>query len=396
LQELAKVSVSNLRDVKIVYSPLHGVGAFSLLPAFKNLGFTDVHMVADQEEPNGDFPNIEKHIGNPEVPAAMEHAKALAEQLDADIALATDPDADRLGCVSRRTVNGKTDWALFTGNQVGALIAYFVTSQLKMHNQLPQDKLIVKTAVTSDLITRIAEHMEVGCVSDLLVGFKYVAAVINSLEKPDRFLLGLEESLGYLSNPNVHDKDAANAAILLAEAAATMKAQNSDLWAMMEEIYQHCGYFKEHLENHMQPGKSGQADISKMMEGLRKEPITELGGMKVVRITDRLRNTVTTPEGTTEWQPTQDPTTGKIIESLVPARDNLLIYELAGDSHTEGAWVAVRPSGTEPKCKFYISAWTKREPGSEVTHMKSHVNEQTMALRDAILKEALRFTSNPA
>jgi len=250
----------------------------------------------------------------------------------------------------------------------------------------------VKTAVTTDLLNRIADHFGVGRISELLVGFKYIGCVIRHLDNPDRFLFGTEESLGYLSRPHARDKDGINAALLVAEAAARMKEDGKDLWWLLHHIYRRFGYFSEHLENHVRPGKTGQLEIAAMMRRLRERPPRELAGMQVTEIVDRLTEEVRDVNGNVvrPFEHIKDPKTGQVIEQLTLAKDNLLIFHLAGNDIADGGKVAVRPSGTEPKCKFYISAH-RRVPEdiseADLETVKKQVDALATALKDDVLQK---------
>ncbi|MCS6860495.1 MAG: phospho-sugar mutase [Abditibacteriales bacterium] len=393
---LTRVTLTTARNVRIVFTPLHGTGGIAALPALARAGFRDVHVVEEQSFPDGNFPHVENHKPNPEELPAMKLAAARAAQVDADVALATDPDADRLGVVAKRTTQDaecRTEYRPMTGNQVGSILCYFILNELHRQGRLPADGLILKTAVTTDLLNRIADHFGVGRISELLVGFKYIGCVIRHLDDPDRFLFGMEESLGYLSRPHARDKDGINAALLVAEAAARTKEDGKDLWWLLHHIYRRFGYFSEHLENYVRPGKSGQLEIAAMMRLLRERPPQELAGMQVREIVDRLTDEVRDSSGKLirPFEPLKDPKTGKVIQQLTLAKDNLLIFHLAGNGLADGGKVAVRPSGTEPKCKFYISVH-RRVPEdiseADLEAVKRQVDALAMTLKDDILQKA--------
>ena len=386
--------LTNDRNVRVVYTPLHGTGATSVLPAFERAGIRDMHVVAEQATPDGDFPNVPANIPNPEVPSALEQAKALAERIDADIALGTDPDADRLGCVARRTVNGSSDYAAFNGNQIGALLCYSVLEQLRRQGRMPQDALVMRTVVTTGLIDRIARRYGVGLINDLLVGFKYVACVLNHLDDPQRFVFATEESHGYLTTPFVRDKDGANAALLVAEIAAGLKKDGRDLWWLLDQVYRQFGYFSEGLENYVRPGKAGQEEIVTMMTRLREQPPAEVAGLPVLEVVDRLTNQVTDVRSgkIRPAEPTRDPKTGAVIEQLQLAKDNLLVFHLGGDRDADGGFMAVRPSGTEPKCKFYVSAHSAPNEGANETDLQA-LKTRIDDLRDSMKADAVRYAT---
>jgi phosphoglucomutase/phosphomannomutase len=392
--EVVGSSLGSYRDVRIVFTPLHGVGGTSVLPSLEAAGFRDVHQVPEQAIPDGDFPNVANNIPNPEVPAALELARDLAEHIDADLAMGTDPDADRLGCVAKRIVNGAAVWEPMNGNQIGALLCYYVLDELQRQGRLPADALVMRTTVTTGLIDRIAEQFGVGLITDLLVGFKYVGNVLKHLDDPDRFVFGTEESHGYLSRPYAHDKDGANAALLLAEVAARMKAEGHDLWWLLGYIHRRFGYFSERLENYVRPGRAGQEEVTLMLDQLRERPPTELGGLPVLRMVDRLTDQVydLRAGAVQPFPPVSDPSTGAVFEQLTLARDNLLMFHLSGNGVADGGLVAIRPSGTEPKCKFYVAAHAgvgAQATDAEYEAVKSAVDSVTVAIKDDALRYAL-------
>lgn len=390
-EALSEVLLTKSRGVRIVFTPLHGVGTTSVLPALELAGFTDVHVVLEQATPDGDFTNVADQIPNPEVPAALAQAKALAEQLDADIAIGTDPDADRLGCIAKRTGNGRVEWLPLNGNQIGAILCYFVLSELSSQGRLPDDALVMRTAVTTGLIDRIAEHFGVRLVSELLVGFKYIACVLKHLDNPDRFVFGTEESHGYLSKPHAHDKDGANAALVLAEAAAQMKQSGRDLWWLLGQIHRQFGYFNERMENYVRPGKAGQEEIVAMLDRMREQPPRTIAGLQVLKMVDRLTDKVHDMQDNRvrPFEPIADPKTGVVIEQLELAKDNLLIFHLGGNDIVDGGLVAIRPSGTEPKCKFYVAAHRHAGDGAtdaQLETVKGAVDELTRILAEDVVR----------
>lgn len=392
-ETLSKVLLTGSRDVRIVYTPLHGTGATTLLPAFERAGFRDVHVVEEQAIQDGDFPHVAGHIPNPEVPAALEQAKALAQRIDADVALGNDPDADRLGCVAKRTVNGKAEWAPLNGNQIGAIMCYGVLKELDRQGRMPPDALALRTVVTSGLIDRIAERYRVGVINDLLVGFKYVACVMNHLDDERRFVFATEESHGYLTTPAIHDKDGANAALLVAEITAGLKEKGHDLWWLLSEVHREFGYFSEGLENYVRPGKAGQEEVIVMLDRLRKHLPGEVAGLKVLRVVDRRSNQITdlATSQTRPSEPIRDPKTGAVIDQLTLAKDNLLVFHLGGNEVVEGGFMAIRPSGTEPKCKFYVSAHSRPQgdmSDADFEALKIQVDSVTASIRSEIVRYA--------
>jgi phosphoglucomutase len=272
IQAVLKLSLIAKRDVKIVYSPLHGTGQTSILPVLQQAGFGDVHVVTEQMIPDGNFPYVKAHFPNPEIPAASEMAMELAKTIDADLGMTSNPDADRLGVFGKHTDSkGNIQWILLNGNQVGVLVIDFLLNTLKQQGKLPQKGVVVKTLVTTDLVSVIAQKFGMLTVDDLLVGFKYIAEVIRNLPADQEFLFGAEESLGYLRGTFVRDKDAATAAITVAELAAELKAQGKSLYDRLNELYKQYGYFLETQKNVYVSGAEGVARVARMMKSLRKQ-----------------------------------------------------------------------------------------------------------------------------
>lgn len=375
-------SRNGFRDTRIVYTPLHGAGIVSVPPVLQEAGFKDIRIVEHQAKPDGDFPYVHNNIPNPEEPAALAEAARMGQELGADLAIGTDPDADRLGCVAPRR-NGRDAWQRLSGNQIGAILCRYVLETMQSTGRLRPDHLVLTTTVTSPMLGKIARHYGVGVIEELLVGFKYVACVIESLADPDRVIFACEESHGYLGGPYTRDKDGAGAALLLAEAAAWQRCRSRDLFDLLEETYALVGYHADFMFPHLNPGPTGMEQISRMLVGLRSAPPAGIGGLQVVRIIDRLDGTIRDASGQVirAFPAICDPVTGVPIEALRPATDNLLIYELAGEGPVGGAKAAIRPSGTEPKVKFYASAWS--EPGGASAETRSSVN----AVAERILEE---------
>ena len=339
IAQVAGLSLSSHRNVRIVYSPLHGTGQTSILPVLRQAGFQDLHLVEAQMAPDGNFPNVRDHFPNPELPATSEMAMELAKQVDADIGFTSDPDADRLGVFCQESVaDGHRQWSLLNGNQVGALLTDFILRKLKEQGKLPEKGVVVKTMVTTDMASAIAKDYGMLTVDDLLVGFKYIAEVIRNLPEDQHFVFGAEESLGYLHGTFVRDKDAATAALTIAEMAAELKAQKRTLFDHLKKLYRKYGYFWETLKNVYVSGAEGTARVARMMEGLRTQPPLTLGGKQVIEVIDRQAGVAIAPE------------TGKTLRQVAGAQGNVLVFILSEDRHTR---VTIRPSGTEPKIKYY-------------------------------------------
>ncbi len=308
------------KDLKIVYSPLHGTGNIPARRILKELGFENVYVVPEQELPDGDFPTVS--YPNPEADEAFELGLKLAREVDADLILATDPDADRLG-VRVRDKDG--EYHTLTGNMSGCLLADYEIGQRKALHGLPEDGVLIKTIVTTNLADAIAKGYGIGLI-EVLTGFKFIGQQILGLEqgKKGTYLFGFEESYGCLIGTYARDKDAIVATMALCEAAAYYKTQGKTLWDAMVDLYEKHGYYKDDIQSITLKGIEGLEKIQNIMELLRKEPPAKIGDYKVTAA--------------------KDYKTG--INGL--PKSNVLYYELTDDS-----WVCVRPSGTEPKVKFY-------------------------------------------
>ena len=320
------------RNLKIVYTPLHGTGNIPARRILKELGFENVYVVPEQELPNGDFPTVS--YPNPEAAEAFELGLKLAKEVDADIVLATDPDADRLG-VRVKDKNG--EYHDLTGNMSGCLLANYELSQRKAVNgSLPADGALVKTIVTTNLADAIAKGYGVNLI-EVLTGFKYIGQQILGFENSGKgtYLFGFEESYGCLIGTYARDKDAIVATMALCEAAAYYKTQGKTLWDAMIDMYEEFGYYKDAIQAVTMKGIEGLAKIQEIMTTLRQNPPAEFAGHKVTAVRDYKLDEIT------------DLATGEKKPTGLP-NSNVLYYEL-----TDDAWVCVRPSGTEPKVKFY-------------------------------------------
>jgi phosphoglucomutase/phosphomannomutase len=327
-------SLSTARGIRIVYTPLHGVGMTSVARVLRDSGFNDLHVVESQATPDGSFPNVANQSPNPEQSAALREAIDLARRTAADLVLASDPDADRIAAAVP-TPGG--DWQPLTGNQAGALMADYVIRARASTGRLPSGSFVVKTLVTTELITRIAEAVGIAAVRDLPVGFKWIGDAIDR-NGPDRFLFGAEESLGYLAGSYARDKDAALAALLLAELAAEVKAAGKTMLGHLDELYGRHGYHVETALSKTRPGREGAAEIARIMRVLRTSPPRELAGLAVAMVHDFVDGTI------------RDVVTGRSAGTTAGPRQQQFMLEF-----TQPGWRLVgRPSGTEPKIKFYI------------------------------------------
>lgn len=329
-------SLPGPRDAKILYTPLHGVGSAAVLPLLARDGFADVHEYGPNAEPNGDFPNVPGHVSNPENAKVFEAPIEHAQSIGADCVLATDPDCDRIGCAAPVSGDPSGPWQTFTGNEIGALLTQHVLSKRQAAGTLSSDDYVVKTLVTTELTRSIAESFGVRCVGDLLVGFKYIAEVIDR-EGPENFAFGTEESHGYLTGTYARDKDGGVASMLMAELIAELKSQGKSLTAYLDDLMRTHGLHRETLINLFMEGSEGMAMMTRLMQAFRTSPPQSLAGIEVTQIHDyQAGQTLITGSG--EQQPLAGPT------------GNLIIMQLAD----EGNYVAVRPSGTEPKIKLYV------------------------------------------
>ena len=320
------------KNLKIVYTPLHGTGNIPARRILKELGFENVYVVKEQELPDGAFPTVS--YPNPEAAEAFELGLKLAKEVDADLVLATDPDADRLG-VRVKDKNG--EYHDLTGNMSGCLLANYEISQKKAINgSLPEDGALIKTIVTTNLADAIAKGYGVKLI-EVLTGFKFIGQQILGFEQSGKgsYLFGFEESYGCLIGTYARDKDAIVATMALCEAAAYYKTQGKTLWDAMIEMYEQFGYYKDAIQSVTMKGIEGLQKIQEIMNSLRQNPPAEFAGHKVSAVRDYKADTIT------------DVATGAVKPTGLP-NSNVLYYEL-----TDDAWVCVRPSGTEPKVKFY-------------------------------------------
>ena len=321
------------KDLKIVYSPLHGTGNIPARRVLKELGFENVYVVKEQELPDGEFPTVS--YPNPESEEAFELGLKLAKEVDADLVLATDPDADRLGVYVKDSKSG--DYKVLTGNMSGCLLEEYELSQRQAVNgKLPEDGAVISTIVTSNMAGTIAKSYGLRFI-EVLTGFKFIGQQILGFEQSGvgTYLFGFEESYGCLIGTHARDKDAIVATMALCEAAAYYKTQGKTLWDAMIDMYEKYGYYKDDIQSITLKGIEGLAKIQEILETLRKEPPVEIAGYKVLKARDYKADTI------------KDLATGEVTTTGLPS-SNVLYYDL-----TDDAWLCVRPSGTEPKVKFY-------------------------------------------
>ncbi|NLP47475.1 MAG: phospho-sugar mutase [Clostridiales bacterium] len=334
LAQRVRPALPEIGDLKVIYSPLHGAGNKPVREIFKRMGLKDVKVVPEQEKPDGNFPTAP--YPNPEIRQAFECAIKLAQEEAADLLLATDPDCDRVGIA----VYDDGEYKLLSGNEVAALLTHYILKSKKAGGNLSQKPLVIKSFVTTDLIEAIADDYACQTVN-LLTGFKYIGEYITELEKTnqsDRFVLAMEESYGYLAGTHARDKDAVGASMLICEMAAFYKAQAKNLVEVMQGIYEKYGFYENKVLNFAFEGKSGMLKMQELMEALRKTPLKNIAGLDVLEFSDY-------KEGFIEDLKSR----GRRPIGLPKA--NVVAFKLpAGNS------LIVRPSGTEPKLKIYITA----------------------------------------
>ena len=342
-------------QIKVVYTPLHGTGNIPVRRVLKELGFTNVYVVPEQELPDGDFPTVS--YPNPEAKEAFTLGLALAKKVDADLVLATDPDADRLGVYVKDAKTG--EYHPLTGNMSGCLLGDYLIGQKKELQGLPEDGVFVRSIVSTNMADAIADYYGIELV-EVLTGFKFIGQKILEMEKTGKgtYLFGMEESYGCLTGTYARDKDAVVASMALCEAAAYYKTKNMTLWDAMIAMYERYGYYQDGITAITLKGIEGLEKIGQIMNTLRAEAPKEIGAYQVTAVRDYKNDTIT------------DIATGAVRPTGLPS-SNVLYYEL-----TDDAWVCVRPSGTEPKVKFYfgIKGSSLADADAKAEAMKAAVN----------------------
>ncbi len=347
LGECINPEVSKKSDLKIIYTPLNGTGNKPVRTVLSRMGFKDVTVVPSQENPDGHFPTCP--YPNPEIRQAFEEAIKLAEEIGGDLLLATDPDCDRVGIA----VNDGGEYKLMTGNEVGVMLSQYLLSCRKEQGTLPKDPAIIKTIVTTNLIEKVAK--DYNCkIYNLLTGFKYIGELVTELEskgEADNFVLGMEESYGYLTGIHARDKDAVNGASLVCEMAAYYKEkEGKNLYRVMQDIYKKYGMYLNTLLNFAFAGAEGMDKMKNIMSSLRANPPKEIAGLEVTKVSDYLTGVSTD-------------TKSGVQEKITLPKSNVLAFSLPGDNSA-----IIRPSGTEPKIKVYVTAVGKdREDAQRLT-----------------------------
>ncbi len=365
LEQAAKFAWPGPRDVKVIYSPLHGVGTFAVMPLLHKAGFSSCEVYARHSEPSGDFPNVPGHVSNPENTAVFDEIITYARQAGGDIILATDPDCDRMGCAAPLATDTRGPWATLNGNQLGAILTDFVCSQMKSLGKLTPKSYVIKTLVTTELIRRIASGYGVRCEGNLHVGFKWIAGVMDAVG-PNDFVFGTEESHGYLIGQYARDKDGAVACLLMAMLAAHLKSQGKSLHQRLAELEMEHGCHQETLVNVQMEGSEGMTLMKKLMESFRTSPPKQLGGITVAQVRDYKTLTILKADGTTHK-----------LDSL-PA--DMVMLDLV----ESGNYFAVRPSGTEPKVKFYMFSYCPPAQSHDLATAKKLLADRLCALEKDI------------
>ena len=368
LEEVAKCSFPGPRDIKILFTPLHGVGALATMPVLRRDGFHDVEVYGPHAEPSPDFPNVPGHVSNPENTAVFDEPIRYAQAHGHQLILATDPDADRLGCAAPVTLDTTGPWATLTGNQLGVLLTDFILSRRAASGDLTSDHYIVKTLVTTEMIRRIAVKYGVRCEGDLLVGFKNIAATMDKCG-PDHFVFGTEESHGYLVGQYVRDKDGPVACMLMSELAAQLQSEGKSVHQRLAELYKEHGYHQETVINLVMEGSEGMAAMKRLMAALRSNPVRTLGGMPVVAVRDYSNLTI---RDLTAANPLAD----SAVSSIDGPIGDLIIMDLK----EAGNYVAARPSGTEPKIKLYVFARLPEHESADLESAKAKVAKRLEGL----------------
>jgi len=348
---------NSAKTLKIVYTPLHGTGITVIPKAFKMWGFENIYIVEEQSVPDGNFPTVVSP--NPEEKTAMELALKKAKEMDADLILATDPDADRIAA-GVKNLNG--EYILLNGNQTLILLTYYLLSQSKIAHKLTPSDYVIKTIVSTELIPKMAKDYGIECF-DVLTGFKYIAEVIRELQGKRKYIGGGEESFGYLAGDFVRDKDAISACCLFAEMAAQAVANKSTLYLELLKIYQKYGYYKEDLLSITKKGKEGLEEIKQIMVNYRKNPPNEINESKVIGIKDYLLHE------------TKDLITGKTEKINMPTSDVLQFFT------EDGSKVSIRPSGTEPKIKYYFAVCGELTNIEDIEKLNKVLSEQIEAIK---------------
>ena len=357
MAEHLKHSFDVPRDLKVIFSPLHGVGEFNVKSLLNEVGFNELEIYEPHREPSGDFPNVPGHVSNPEnavvFEAIIEHAKTTG----AELILASDPDCDRMGAAAPVTMDTAGEWQTLNGNQLCVLLCDFVLSQREQAGNLSSDNYVVTTLVTTQMLKRICDTFDVKCFHENLVGFKWICSVVDR-EGPDNFVYGTEESHGFLVGQYCRDKDGAVACMLMTELAAWVKSQGKSLFEHLDSLYMKHGYHQERLVNIRMEGSDGMKRMEKLMAKFRSDSPKTLGGLEVTGVKDYSVGKRMLPNGSSE--------------SINGPTGNVLIFETA----IEGNYIAARPSGTEPKVKFYMFTYVAADQIGDLGASKAEMSKR--------------------
>lgn len=345
------------RELKVVYSPLHGVGTSAVCPVLEKAGFKNVELFRLHAEPDGDFPNVPGHVSNPENPEVFDAIVQHATHAGADLVLATDPDGDRIGCSAPFSLTENSPWHTLTGNQIGALLSDYVLEKHQRQGTLTPQKFQVITLVTTQMIRRIGDSYGIRTIGDLLVGFKWIAGTIDA-EGSEDFLYGCEESHGYMAGLHTRDKDGALASLLLCELAARLKSEGQTLHEKLDALFWQHGVHAERTVSVMMPGSEGMDRMKELMKQFRMNPPAELAGSAVRQRRDYLNQVVVQADSSSA--------------PLAGPYGDLVILDLALD----GNYVAIRPSGTEPKIKLYMFTYEPPEQLSDLENAKALLQDR--------------------
>jgi len=357
------------RDLKVIYSPLHGVGLTAVIPVLAADGFKSVEVFGPHSKPDGDFPNVPGHVANPENPPVFDSIIVRAKESGADIAVATDPDCDRIGCAAPLTSAKDSPWHTLTGNQLCSLLADFVLENRRKSGNISPQHFIVQTLVTTQMVRRIGDSYDVRTIGDLLVGFKWIAQAIDQYG-PDLFIYGTEESHGFMAGSYARDKDGAVASMLLCELAAKLKSEGKTLHEKLDDLFWQHGVHVEKTVSVQMPGSEGMARMQEVMAAFRSGPPTELAGERVAQVRDYEKQ-ILIPAG------------GK-PQPLAGPKGDLVFLDLA----IPGNYVACRPSGTEPKIKFYMFGYIPAEELANLESAKSQLHDRLTKIEADLRKFA--------
>lgn len=348
--------IAKQHDLKIVYTPIHGTGIMLVPQVLKRFGFTNVHIVEEQKEPNGNFPTV--GYPNPEEKETMSIGLAKAKELDADILLGTDPDADRVGIGIK---DNHDEWVLMNGNQTAVLAFNYMMEARRAKGIAQANDMVITTIVTTGMINRIAEKNKVSCYN-VLTGFKWIAEMIREKEGKENYVIGGEESFGLMIGDKIRDKDAVSAVAILCEMAAYEKNKGRSLFEKLVDLYVEYGFYKEDLISITKKGMDGQQQIAAMMESYRNNPPRTINGSAVVQLLDYELGTGKNPQTGEEW-------------TIKLPKSNVLQFVLA-----DGSLISARPSGTEPKIKFYFSINDKLDKPADFDAVNKKLDERIKAI----------------